>query len=102
MWHEVELQGFDMEGEKVHHSYYKDGKLQIDMSLWKQLKIIIMEAKEVYWFCINNCKNTIKQTNPTDVENHINVFRMAEVLSIAFCKTKEDVLLDFIKDEEKI
>ena len=57
-----------------------------------------MEAKEVYWFCINNCKNAIKESKPTDIENNINAFRMAEVLSIAFCKTKEDILLDLIKN----
>lgn len=57
-----------------------------------------MEAKDVYWFCINNCKNAIKESKPTDIENNINAFRMAEVLSIAFCKRKEDILLDLIKN----
>ena len=33
VWHEVELQGFDKEGEMVHHSYWRDGKLEIDMGL---------------------------------------------------------------------
>jgi len=33
MWHEVELQGFDKEGERAHHSYWRDGKLEIDMGL---------------------------------------------------------------------
>jgi len=33
MWHEVELQGFDEEGERVYHSYWQNGKLEIDMGL---------------------------------------------------------------------
>lgn len=33
MWHEVELQGFDEEGERIHHSYWQNGKLEIDMGV---------------------------------------------------------------------
>ena len=30
-WYEVELQGFNNENEKIHHSYWRNGKLEIDM-----------------------------------------------------------------------
>ncbi len=33
MWHEVELQGFDQDDERTHHSYWRNGKLEIDMSV---------------------------------------------------------------------
>ena len=32
MWHEVEIRG-EKDGETIHHSYWQDGKLEIDMAL---------------------------------------------------------------------
>jgi hypothetical protein len=32
-WHEVEIKGLDKNGEITHHSYWQNGKLQIDMSV---------------------------------------------------------------------
>jgi hypothetical protein len=30
-WHEIEITGFDDDGELVYHSYYQKGKLEINM-----------------------------------------------------------------------
>lgn len=59
-----------------------------------------MEAKDVYQFCIGNCANQLRNQKPLD-PNSIDAFRMSEVLAIAFCKTKEDVLIDIITYKEK-
>lgn len=32
-WHEIELEGFDDEGQKSHHSYWRKGKIFINMGL---------------------------------------------------------------------
>ena len=55
-----------------------------------------MDAKNMYQFCINNCKNKIKDQDPLNPDS-IDVFKMSEVLAIAFCKLKEDVIMDLIK-----
>jgi hypothetical protein len=54
-----------------------------------------MEAKDVYMFCIRNCVHQLKTCDKLGPEA-INAFRMSEVLAIAFCKLKEDVLNDII------
>lgn len=32
IWHEVEIRGIE-DGEQIHHSYWQDGKLEIDMAV---------------------------------------------------------------------
>lgn len=57
--------------------------------------IIETKSSDIYSFCINNCKQSIKDSDKLSPDN-IDAFRMSEVLAIAFCKTKEDVLKDLV------
>jgi hypothetical protein len=54
----------------------------------------VMEVKDVYHFCIDNCCKSLRDNTQND--DTINAFRMSEVLAIAFMKDKEQVLNDIL------
>jgi hypothetical protein len=56
----------------------------------------------VYKMCIKNVARTIRKQSTSDIVsgNSINVFQASEILAIAFCKSKEEVIDDLIKYEE--
>lgn len=53
-----------------------------------------------YQMCINNVSNYIINQPRKDVENNegIDAFEASTILAIAFCKTKEEVIGDIIRN----
>ena len=63
---------------------------------------------DAYKMTINNIANYIKDSAPQDAEKDgydkretvaFDAFEAASVLSVAFCKSKEEVLIDIIKSQ---
>lgn len=52
----------------------------------------------VYDLMISNCRSYLKKSNPHSPD-HLNAFKLSEVIAIALCKTKEDVIMDIINKE---
>lgn len=53
----------------------------------------------VYQMCINNVAAAIRAQKPddSDPEPTLNAFRASEILAVAFCKSKEEVMADLLK-----
>ena len=52
-----------------------------------------------YQCAINNCKHYLKTMSSADRNNPemLNAFDLSAALSVAFCKTKEEILMDFVR-----
>ena len=59
-----------------------------------------------YQMCINNVAIHIMNNPPNDVgkpqnPNHVTAFEAASILSIAFCKAKEEIVHDIVNAKVK-
>lgn len=56
-----------------------------------------MEAKDVYPWVISNVRSYIERCAKLEKdESCLNAFDVSSVLAVAFCKTKEDVIVDIL------
>jgi hypothetical protein len=55
--------------------------------------------EQAYQFAINNCVSYLAGLTDSQraSEKYLNAFSLSEVIGIAFCKNKEEVILDMIK-----
>ena len=49
-----------------------------------------------YQMAVNNCAQHIKD-NPADTPNCIDAFAFSTILGVAFCKAKEEVIMDILE-----
>ena len=53
-----------------------------------------MSTNIFYKFAINNCKSYLKQQSGNNDDDTIDAFLISSVLSIIFCKSKEEIIID--------
>ncbi len=51
---------------------------------------------DFYKFALTNSANYLRKSRPSDPDGNIDAWQISSVLSIVFCKSKEEILQDLV------